>query len=329
MNSVGSSKKLDAEVRAAAAEARRQAKAAEKARPATAIERVAFVKQRLREEGFAEKSIAAYGAEMRRAEWWCEEHKKTLLTVPGDLLAQYVATRPNTHSTRKLIRCALGHYWRILGRVEPPLWAIRQYRKPRMVCRALEGDDARVLSDFAREKGGIEAFAVLLALYQALRRFEVAKVRWDDFTSDGWFRVMGKFDKPALLPVHPVVAEGLTKLDRGSSPWVFPGRFSGTHVCDATIWHWIAETAVEAGIGHVPPHVLRHTALATANDGTGDLRAVQDLARHSDIGTTAGYTRTTSKRLIAATEAINFGGPPDNPGQAPGGRPDLQIVREA
>ncbi|HVE46481.1 MAG TPA: site-specific integrase [Acidimicrobiales bacterium] len=328
--------KVRNEARRSGVEARRRAKAeasiAAGARSSTAVERVAFVKQRLREEGFAERSILAYAAEQRRAEWWCEERGKTLLTVPGDLLLDYVEIRPSTQPTRKLIRNALGHYWRILERADPPLWAIRQFRKPRMVCRALDDEDAQALSEHARRRGGIEAFAVLLGLYQALRRFEIARVRWEDFTDDGWFQVIGKGDKPAKLPVHPLVAEALSKLDRSSSPWVFPGRFRNSrrsHVCEATIWQWVSDIAVEAGIGHVAPHVLRHTALATANDSTGDLRAVQDLARHSDIGTTAGYTRTTTRRLIAATVAINYGEPPPDRGEAPPARPDLQIVREA
>ena len=114
--------------------------------------------------------------------------------------------------------------------------------------------------------------------------------------------------------MHPVVAEAMTSLPR-SSPWIFPGRFGGP-VKASTIWAWVGTVVTEAGLGHVAPHLLRHTSLATANDATGDLRAVQDPARHSEISTTAGYTRTTTRRLIAAMEAIDYDAP--TPGDGPG-----------
>ena len=56
----------------------------------------------------------------------------------------------------------------------------------------------------------------------------------------------------------------------------------------------------------VATHVLRHTALATALDATGDLRAVQELAGHARPETTAGYTRVRRDRLEAAVSAISY-----------------------
>jgi len=56
----------------------------------------------------------------------------------------------------------------------------------------------------------------------------------------------------------------------------------------------------------VRPHELRHTALATALDRTKDLRAVMTFAGHARPETTAGYTRTTRKRLEAVVAAIDY-----------------------
>jgi integrase len=53
--------------------------------------------------------------------------------------------------------------------------------------------------------------------------------------------------------------------------------------------------------------VLRHTALAEANDRSRDLRTVQEIARHSRPETTAGYTRTTSRRMAAVVAMIDYG----------------------
>ena len=146
--------------------------------------------------------------------------------------------------------------------------------------------------------------AVVLGLYQALRREEIASLRWDAF-EDGRLKVTGKGDKTARIPIHPVVAELLIQHPR-HSPFLFPGRF-GDHVTPATIWEWARKVGREAGVPMpVRPHELRHTCLATANDRTGDLRAVQSFARHTKPQTTAGYTRASKRRLDAVVQAIDY-----------------------
>ena len=64
--------------------------------------------------------------------------------------------------------------------------------------------------------------------------------------------------------------------------------------------------STEAGL-RVTPHRLRHTALTTANDVTGDLRAVQDFAGHTDPAVTARYTRTSRDALSRAVMALDYG----------------------
>ncbi|MDP8937455.1 MAG: tyrosine-type recombinase/integrase [Actinomycetota bacterium] len=101
-----------------------------------------------------------------------------------------------------------------------------------------------------------------------------------------------------------MVVTALSTLSR-SGDYVFPGRFGGP-VTPATIWDWIRYVADDAGLGKVPPHVLRHLCLATQNDATGDLRTVQHFAGHSNPQTTSGYTRSTNRRLRAAVLAIDY-----------------------
>ncbi len=53
-------------------------------------------------------------------------------------------------------------------------------------------------------------------------------------------------------------------------------------------------------------HQLRHTALSTMNDMTGDLRTVQYFAGHSRPETTSNYTRVSGRRLRAAVESLDY-----------------------
>jgi integrase len=263
------------------------------------------VREALMARGLSARSATLYQRELWRIERWCEANGWTLKNVPASALTAYLETRPPTWATRKLIRHSLAHYWALAGRRNPPLWALPIPRKPRMRCRALEPDEARRLAKVARARGDRLGLAVLLALYLGLRREEIAQLRWADFLADGWLRVFGKGGTTAQLPLHPAVLNALAKASR-SSEWVFPGQRPGRPVVPTTVWLWIGQVADEAGVEHVTPHRLRHTCLATANDNTGDLRAVQELARHARPETTAGYTRVTTKRLKAVVASLDY-----------------------
>ncbi|KKK59417.1 hypothetical protein LCGC14_3034590, partial [marine sediment metagenome] len=69
---------------------------------------------------------------------------------------------------------------------------------------------------------------------------------------------------------------------------------------------WTKRVASEAGIHEFTTHQLRHTALTTANDTMGDLRAVQTFARHKKPETTAGYTRTKQTRLREVSDSLDY-----------------------
>jgi integrase/recombinase XerD len=173
-----------------------------------------------------------------------------------------------------------------------------------MVCRAITETEAR---DLVKASLGWwpEGIVVLVGLYLALRRFEIAKMEWGRFDETlKWYRVTGKYDKTNTLPVHPLLTGELDGHQTGR--WVFPGRFDGRHVNPATIGVWVAVVGRQVGIPNLEPHELRHTALATANDVTGDLRAVQSFARHSKVSTTSGYTRTTTRRLREVSDSLDY-----------------------
>lgn len=262
------------------------------------------LRERLLERGLSPRSANEYLKAIRHAEAWLEQRGTSLRTCSGDELARYVATRPRSWSTRKTMRSAFGHYWAIVGRRRPPMWAVPVPRKPRMRCRAVSELEAWKLDQVARARGDLKGLAVLLGLYLGLRLSEIAAFRWGDVDADGWLRVLGKGGTDCELPVHPVVLDALAALPK-PSPWAFPGRWGGP-AHPTTIWGWIKQVAAEAGMPAVTPHQLRHTCLATANDVTRDLRATQEFARHARPETTAGYTRAGGRRLKAVMQALDF-----------------------
>ena len=255
----------------------------------------------LRTRQLSRKTATNYIAHLRRCAGWCVEHGTTIDTMTAPELEAWTETLPRTRSTLMGVRSSLLHYYALTGREDPPTYIIRVPRRKRMISKALSEEDARTLERAAIARADRWGLAVIIGLYLGLRRFEIAKLRWSDF-HDGWVTLVGKGDLEATLPVHRVVQDYLELLPR-TSEFLFPGRWQGP-INPTTLWLWVKQVALEAGLDEIPTHVLRHTALSVGNDVTGDLRAVQDFARHADPNTTAGYTRSTKRRLEKVAQAI-------------------------
>lgn len=259
--------------------------------------------------GLSRKTVVCYLRAIRRP-----RAELGLETVSATDLSAWVDTNvKRVHPARALLRKALRAYWLASGRPTGPWMAVRVPRRPRMRCRALAATEGAFLASEAKRRaleGTRKGLAVLFGLFAGLRRSEIAELRWSSISGDGWLRVVGK-GAERVLPLHPVLVEALTAVRRGPSSradgdpdFVFPGRAG--HASQQTVYLWVRDVGATAGVGPVPCHVLRHTALATALDETGDLRAVQALAGHARPETTAGYTRVRSRRLVAAVSAIRY-----------------------
>ena len=260
--------------------------------------------------GKSTRTAYIYARLLSHAETFLAGRGKTLADCSPVDVAMLAETVKKSHSSRTQLRAALMAGWEVLGRLDGPVRAVRVPPRPRGRCRALEADTAIQLEQAAWERNDDPGLAVLLGLYGALRRAEIAGLRWEDIELDPhtkrpvWMRVMGKGELVADVPVHPVLADALLRRWRSSGP-VFVGRKGGPVVPD-TIWRWTHQVAADAGL-KVTTHVLRHTSLAEANDRSGDLRTVQAIARHSRPETTSLYTRTTRARMANVVALIDYG----------------------
>jgi site-specific recombinase XerD len=144
--------------------------------------------------------------------------------------------------------------------------------------------------------------AVVELLYgSGLRVGELCGLRVDDLElARGRATVMGKGAKARVVPlsgpaVSAVRAWLAASSDAGPQPkggFLFPNR-RGNPLTPRDVRRIIDSRAP------VPthPHALRHTFATHLLDGGADLRAVQELLGHADLGTTQVYTHVSRERL--------------------------------
>lgn len=255
--------------------------------------------------GLSEASVRNYCAlYLRWCDWSIAAGRDPARLDPLAVRA-WAAQLPGGRSLRAQARAVIGHACRATGQADTSA-AIPLPRHPRPASRALPPAQAAQLVA-AAHRAGLAGVAVLVALYTAARRSEVASLSWRRVDLGARTVILERPKTRDLhrVPLHSQLAEVLEPRRVPGERWVFPGRHGG-HVAPATVWSWVGEVAEAAGLERVTPHQLRHTALTVANDATGDLRAVQTLAGHTDPAQTALYTRASSEAVARAVAAISY-----------------------
>ncbi len=161
---------------------------------------------------------------------------------------------------------------------------------------------------------GVRDAAMLEVLYATgLRVTELVTLQQRDVDlRAGWVRVVGKGEKQRIVPLGEKAIDAVEAYlisDRaallascggpGSTPDLFVTR-RGSGMTRQSFWKNLKKYVKKAGIDkNVSPHKLRHSFATHLLERGADLRIVQTLLGHSDIGTTQIYTHIAQERLRA------------------------------
>lgn len=253
------------------------------------------------------KTIANYARRIADLEDWLGDHGRPLLRKAAwrDVRAYANDRLPFTYASRQGLRSAIRSYWAFLGRDAAPTWAVESPKKKRGQYKGLDTGEQKDRVLAAAKRSSARDYAILCALYyQGLRREECATLRWDGIDGRS-VRGVGKGGYEYELPLDLRFVDAIRALEPApGNPYVFPGRWPGTHISPNTVWMSVRLAGAAAGLGRVTPHQLRHTSIAVVLDTTGNARTAAEFARHRDLSTIHIYTRTAREQLLQGMSAL-------------------------
>jgi integrase/recombinase XerD len=207
------------------------------------------------------------------------------------------------------VRAYFRHLVLIGTRAENPAASVQLPRRPRRLPRALSPAETERLIDAATGSAprALRDRALVELLYGAgLRVSEAVGLEKNGVSvEERVVRVIGKGSKERLVPLGRPAAEAVRRylalgrphLDRRYRPELFLNARGGA-LTRAGAFLILRKLADRAGLepGRVHPHLLRHSFATHLLEGGADLRSVQEMLGHADLGTTERYTHVSDRR---------------------------------
>lgn len=264
----------------------------------------------LRARGRSLNTLDAYRRDLRDLVGWlgdqgCEAPED----VDLDHLRRYLADLSERGRARSTIarrastaRSFFAHLAEADGAGRDPALLLGSPKVDRRLPRVLRVDEVdRLLATIDTSSPvGVRDVAIIELLYASAARVgEVVGLDVDALDLEQQLvRVHGKGDRQRIVPIGEPAVDALDR-------WLRDGR---AHLYGPASSHAVflntrgarlgvrdARSAVEraargAGLGHVTPHTLRHTAATHMLESGADIRVVQEFLGHESLATTQRYT---------------------------------------
>lgn len=221
-----------------------------------------------------------------------------LLAADSFALADWLARGDVGPATRAAWHSILSAFYKwamLMGlRADNPMATIKAARRPKRSPRPIS--DAAFRRLLAESPEPLLTAMLILGGYQGLRVSEIARMHGGLVDPDaGTLRVRGKGGHELVVPAHRKVLALARKMPRG---YWFPSQ-RAAHMGGRTVSQRIRLHMIACRVPGTA-HALRHYFCTQLVERGADLRVVQELARHSQLSTTAIYVAAVDSRQRSA-----------------------------
>jgi integrase/recombinase XerD len=280
----------------------------------------AFVSASRFERGMSANTCSAYASDLAFfAEWLSRRGRTSASEVTREDIAGFLREERSSGkkgTTRARRTVAIRMWLRCLKETRVicvnPSELMDPPKKELVLPRVLS--EAEVFAMIDEVKGNsprdLRDRAMLETLYGCgLRVSELCDLKMDDFVAGGeLLRIFGKGSKERIVPIGTAAGRALNAYMESARGTFTKGNMAELHVFVTRlgrpftrqgVFKIIKERAVAVGIApdKISPHVLRHCFASHMLAHGADIRVIQELLGHADIGTTQVYTHVDSARF--------------------------------
>lgn len=267
------------------------------------------------ERGLSLNTLLAYRRDLKKLSLFALSREKDVSALQADELAHFMrALHAQGLAPRSIARALVavrGFYKFLIQdgflRLDPSV-NIESPKSWRSLPKFLATEEVEQLlsTPDPSTTTGLRDKAMLELLYATgIRVSELAGLTPNNINFDlGFVTVFGKGGKERAIPLGLTAIEWTRKLlaSRAKSGSSKPAQALfisdvGGPLTRQALWRIIVSLGEKAGIGHITPHLLRHSFATHLLENGADLRSVQMMLGHSDISTTEIYTHITNERL--------------------------------
>ncbi len=272
------------------------------------------------EREMAENTCLAYARDLQDFTAWAKARGKTAANdlTREDIVEYLRAEREDGFATStRCRRTAAIRMWLRHLKVrhliqQDPSSLLDPPKKGRILPKILSEEEVFKLLDEIKTETpqDIRDKAMLEVMYGCgLRVSEVCAFKMEDIVADGeLLRVLGKGGKERLVPFGGAAARALHQYMETARTTFTKGNLSETHVFVTRlnkpftrqgVFKIIKARAAAVGISadRISPHVMRHCFASHLLEHGADIRAIQEMLGHADIGTTQVYTHVDTARF--------------------------------
>jgi integrase/recombinase XerD len=274
------------------------------------------------ERGLSRNTLEAYRSDLQQyGEFLTRRHLDPLDVKPPDLAA-FVSELADGREGRPAVAPAtlqrkiacLRSFYRHLRRDgildRDPTSELRAPRSRARLPKVLSRDEVARLLQQPRgsSPGAIRDRALLETMYACgLRASEAIGLELSEVDLEaGILRTRGKGSKERIVPIGTKAIESLCEYLEKARPRLVGNRdetrlfvnLRGGGLSRQGLYKIVQGHARNAGLERrMSPHTLRHTFATHLLAGGCDLRSLQEMLGHADIGTTQVYTHLSAERL--------------------------------